>query len=165
MSLFQTGAQILSVLTGTERFGVDNGGALVAVTNTQALALSSSAPAVNSNTAVASTTLTAANLLGSFDTVYLNMTGALTGAANATLPTVAALAAAMPTGAVAAGQGYTFEVINSSSGAFAWTVVTNTGWTLVGTMSVAQNTSRTFALIFTSPTTATLTSVGTGTYS
>ena len=94
--IYSVGAQILSNLVGTERVVIDNGGPQISVVPFQVGALSGNNPVVNSNTAVASTTLTAANIAGSFDTVFLNMTGTLTGAANATLPTVAALAAALP---------------------------------------------------------------------
>jgi hypothetical protein len=45
------------------------------------------------------------------------------------------------------------------------TVTTNTGWTLTGTMTIATNTFRDFVVNLTSLSAATLTSVGTGTYS
>jgi hypothetical protein len=117
----------------------------------------------NTNTATASTTLTAANLAGATVEVDLGLTGTLAGAANATLPTVAALVAAVPN--AIAGQTYKLRIINASSGAFTWTVLTNTGWTLTGTMTIAQNTWRDFIVTFTSLSAATLQSVGTGTYS
>jgi hypothetical protein len=120
--------------------------------------------AYNTNSAVTSATLTAANITGGATEVTLNLTGTLTGASNATLPTVANLIAAISPTAVA-GQTYKLRIINSSSGNFAWTVVTNTGWTLTGTMSVADNTWRDFYVTITSGTTATLQSVGTGTNS
>jgi hypothetical protein len=121
--------------------------------------------ATQTNSATASTTLTAANISGGSGEVYLNMTGALGGAANATLPTVAALLSLFPNPTV--GASYTLRIINSSSGAFAWTVVTNTGWTLSGTMTIAQNTWREFVVNITNVATpaATLTAVGTGTQS
>lgn len=120
------------------------------------------------NSTVGSTTLTAANVAGGTNTtvpteVDLNLTGTQTGAATATLPTVAALVAAIPN--AIAGQTYKLRVINSSSGAYTWTIGTNTGWTLNGTMTVAQNTWRDFVVTFTSLSAATLQSVGTGTYS
>ena len=163
--VYQGGVQILQTLTGTERVPIDNGGSVNVETTYQFGALSGNNSAYNTNSATAGMTLTAANVLGSFDAVFLNLTGALGGGANAQLPTVAAVAAATPAGIVAAGQGYTLVIINSSSNNFSWTVTTNTGWTLVNTMTVAQNTTRTFIINFTSPTAATLTSVGTGSYS
>lgn len=63
------------------------------------------------------------------------------------------------------GTAYRFRVTNASSGAFAWTIVTNTGWTLGGTMTINQNTWREFVLTLNSLTTATLQSVATGTFS
>ena len=119
--------------------------------------------AFTSNTATASTTLTPANISGGLSSVDLAMTGALAAAGTATLPTVAALIAAE--GAPQVGDSYRLRVINESSGAFAWTIATAAGWTLTGTMSVAQNTWREFILTLTSATTATLQSVAVGTYS
>ena len=117
--------------------------------------------AFNSNTSTAGTTLTAANISGGVASVALAMTGTLTGASNAQLPTVAALVAALP--CATAGQSYRLRIINRSGGAFAWTVTTNTGWTLTGTMSIAQNTWRDFVLTLTSLTAGTLQAVGVGT--
>jgi hypothetical protein len=164
MAIYQTGTTTLPTLAGTERVSVDNGAGGNTVANVQALVMSGAAPIVTSNTATSSATLAAANIYGSYDSVYLNLSGTLGGAANATLPTVAALAALFPNG-VTAGQGYMLTIINSSSANYAWTVLTATGWTLTGTMTVAQNTTRTFIINFTSASAATLTSVGTGTYS
>jgi hypothetical protein len=117
----------------------------------------------NTNVAAAGTTLTAANVTGGAATVYLAMTGALAGAANAQLPTVAVMAALLhsPT----PGSSFTLRVLNESSGAFAWSVTTNTGWTLTGTLSIAQNTWRDFVVTLTTLTTATLQNVGAGTFS
>ena len=164
MAIYQTGTTTIPTLAGTERVSVDNGAGGNTVANVQALVMSGAAPVATSNTATTSATLTAANIYGSYDSVYLNLSGTLGGAANATLPTVAALAALFPNG-VTAGQGYMLTIINSSSANYAWTVLTATGWTLTGTMTVAQNTTRTFIVNFTSASAATLTSVGTGTYS
>lgn len=119
--------------------------------------------AYTTNAATSSATLTAANVTGGSVEVHLNLTGALGAAANATLPTVASLVAAIPN--AAAGQTYKLRLINSSSGAYAWTVLTNTGWTLNGTMTVQQNTWRDFIVTLTSMAAATLQSTSTGTYS
>jgi hypothetical protein len=120
----------------------------------------------NTNAAVASASLTGANISSGtpgFIDVTLNLTGTLTGAANATLPTVANTAAAILN--PSSTQQWRLRIINSSSGAYTWTVLTNTGWTLNGTMTIAQNTWRDFYVTFQSLTTATLQSIGTGTYS
>lgn len=115
------------------------------------------------NAATAGTTLHVSDVAGGGSTVDLALTGTLAAAANAQLPTVAALVAAMPVPAI--GNSYILRVTNRSGGAFSWTVTTNTGWTLTGTMSIAQNTWREFVVTLTSLTTATLQSVATGTYS
>jgi|SRR5579863_1402970 len=117
--------------------------------------------AFNSNAATAGATLTAANITGGAADVFLAMTGTLGGAANAQLPTVANMVAALHAPTV--GTSFKLRVINRSSANFAWTVTTNTGWTLTGTMSVAQNTWRDFVVTLTALSTATLQAVGTGT--
>ena len=119
--------------------------------------------AFNTNTATAGTTLTAANITGGASSVDLALTGALAGAANAQLPTVATLVTALHSPTI--GTSYRLRIVNESTGAFAWTVTTNTGWTLTGTMTIAQNTWREFVVTLNSLTTATLQSVATGTYS
>lgn len=121
---------------------------------------------INTNSTAASTTLTAGNITGAVSAVDLAMTGALGGVANAQLPTVAAMLAALHAPTV--GTSYRLRITNRSSGAFAWTVTTNTGWTLSGTMSINQNTWREFVVQVTGVgggAAATITSVATGTYS
>jgi hypothetical protein len=115
----------------------------------------------NTNTSTSAATLTAANVTGGEDLVDLAMTGTLAAAAALTLPTVANLLQSMYAPCV--GSTYRLRIINRSSGNFAWTVTTNTGWTLTGTMSIAQNTWRDFDVTITSLTAATLQAVGTGT--
>jgi hypothetical protein len=98
--------------------------------------------------------------------VYLNLTGTLGAGAALTLPTVANLIAALPASVQSAPVGLSWQlrVINSSGGAFAWTVTTNTGWTLGGTsQAIAQNTFQDYVLTITSATNATLQAVGKGT--
>jgi len=113
----------------------------------------------NTNTATTAATLTAANVSGGHNEVVLNMTGTLGGAAALTLPTVADLVAAIPN--AIPGQTYRLRIMNTSAGAFAWTVTTATGWTLTGTMTIAQNTYREFLVTLTSKTAAVLQSLGT----
>jgi hypothetical protein len=80
-----------------------------------------------------------------------------------TLPTVAALLAAFP--GLVANSSYVLRVINSNSGTA--TIVTNTGWTTSGTLTLATNTTRDFVVQITSVSAATanITSIGTGTNS
>lgn len=118
---------------------------------------------LNTNTATGSMTIPAANLAGGIHSIDLAMTGTLGGAANAQLPTVAALVAAIGAN-FKVGMSYRFRITNQSSGAFAWTVTTNTGWTLAGTMSIPQNTWREFVVSFQSATAAKFQSVAVGTY-
>lgn len=117
--------------------------------------------ALNTNAGTSSLTLTAANITGGLDSVFLQLTGTLAGAANAQLPTVASLVAALP--GIQTGDTYYLTILNLSSGAFAWTVTTNTGWTLNGTMTIAQNFNREFIVTITNAATptATLQSLGT----
>ena len=119
--------------------------------------------AFNTNTTTVSATLTAANVTGGVASVDLALTGTLGSGQNVTLPLVTALTAAMATPTV--GSSYRLRIINESSANFAWTVVTNTGWTLTGTMTIAQNTWREFVVTLNTLTTATLQSVAVGTYS
>lgn len=111
------------------------------------------------NAATSAATASVASISGAPDCV-LNMTGTLAAGAALTLPTVANLVSGMTTPII--GQSWRLRVINSSSGNFAWTVTTASGWTLNGTMTVAQNTFRDFIVTLTSLTTATLQQVGTG---
>jgi hypothetical protein len=155
----------LTSLTGTEFVLVDNGGPYDTVATSEQVAnlILAGGQAYTTNTATAGVTLTTGNVYAGQIETTLNLTGTLGGAANAQLPTAPSLFSAIQNSA--AGNTYKLTVINSSSGAYAWTVTTNTGWTLAGTMTIAQNTTRSFYVTLTSATTATLTSVGTGTYS
>lgn len=129
--------------------------------------LSGLGPTVNyaykTNTATSGTTLTGANISGGLQEVVLNMTGTMGGDSNAQLPTVANLVAAIPN--LMNGYVYKLRIINSSSANHVWTVTTNTGWTLNGTMTIAQNTWRDFQLTLTSSSAAVLQAIGTGTFS
>lgn len=107
--------------------------------------------------------LTAANISGGNTAVFLNLTAALGAGATATLPTVAALVTAMAGEGISVvpGASYELDIYNSSSGNFAWTTTTNTGWTLQGTaQTIAQNTVRKYIVTFTSLTAAVLQSLG-----
>lgn len=106
--------------------------------------------------------LTGAEISGGAVLTSLNLTAALGAGATATLPTVANLVTALDAAGITpvAGGSYELDVTNSSSGAFAWTITTNTGWTLDGTMTVAQDTTRRCIVTFTSLTAAVLQSLG-----
>lgn len=99
--------------------------------------------------------------------MVINMTGTLGAGAALTLPSAANFVPHLPRGFVI-GATVKLRIINSGAGAFAWTVTTNSGWTLNGTMTVAQNTFRDFVITLggtlASPT-ATLQTTGVGTFS
>jgi len=126
-------------------------------------------PATAYNAATNTTGFTATQQqIFSAEQTYLNLTGTLGAGAALTLPTVATMITTMTPQQAVVGSTIVLRVINSSGGAFAWTVTTNTGWTLNGTQTIAQNTWRDFVLQMTAvgaTPTATLQSVGTGTQS
>jgi hypothetical protein len=99
-------------------------------------------------------TATAAQICGGVSTTLLNLTGTLASGQNITLPTAASLIPQLLSVGLVPQVGDSFElnILNSSSAAFSWTVLTNTGWTLTGTMTIAQNTMRRFAVTFTNVT-------------
>lgn len=103
-------------------------------------------------------TLTAAMITGGQFTSHVS-TGGTT--PSLTLPLGTAMDTAMPDFQV--GQSYLLRVINSNSGTA--TIVTNTGWTLTGTLTLATNTTREFVVTKTGTATYTAVNVGTGTNS
>lgn len=115
------------------------------------------------NTATSAATLTAASVASGVDAVDIQMSGTLGAGAALTLPLVTDLVKSMYSPTI--GSSFRLRITNASSANFAWTTTTNTGWTLTGTMTIAQNTWREFVVTLTSLTTATLQSVAVGTYS
>jgi len=100
--------------------------------------------------------------------VVLEMTGTLAAGAIASLPSVASLISLFNLQGNGGTFGYVLRVINSSSADFAWTIDAggDANWTLVGTMTIAQNTTRDFLIeLDTQGMTGALISVGTGTNS
>lgn len=77
----------------------------------------------------------------------LNLTGTLAGAANVTTLTAAQIITAAGTSSVAAPTPtpFVFVVTNSSSGAFAWTLVGGTGVTVSGSAVIAQGATAVFS--------------------
>lgn len=104
-------------------------------------------------------TLTAAMIVGGNHNVYHVTTGGTT--PSLTLPLATAIDTALPSMAI--GQSYTLRIINTNSGTA--TVVTNTGWTTSGTLTIATNAWREFVVTRTGTATYTITQVGTGTTS
>ena len=97
--------------------------------------------------------ITAAGLVGG----QITRSGTQTAAFADTLPLASATITALP-GTTAIGQSWLMEFVNNTI----WpsTITTNTGWTLTGTMTAAQNTLRRGVISFQSLTAATFQSAG-----
>jgi len=140
---YVSGVQQLTSLAGTENVTVDAGGAVIAVTSVNVILGQVTTLALNSvvnNATAASTTLLATDL-GNLSDCVLNLTGGVGGSANAQLPTFASVAANLKT--PIAGHTWRLRIRNVNNNA-TWTVTTNTGWSLVGTMTIATGTWRDF---------------------
>lgn len=112
-------------------------------------------------------TATQSQIMGAEQTV-LELTGTIGAGAALTLPTVATLLATLTPQQAVAGSTTGLRIGRGANGAFNWTVTANTGWTLNGTQTIAQSTFRDFIVQITSvgaTPTATLTQIGTGTWS
>lgn len=103
-------------------------------------------------------TLTAAMVAGGNFTSHVTTGGTTPGL---TLPLATAMDTALPS--MQTGQSYILRIINDNSGTA--TVITNTGWTLTGTLTVATVTWRDFLITKTGTATYTGVSIGTGTQS
>jgi hypothetical protein len=66
---------------------------------------------------------------------------------------------------VGAGYSYRLTILNTGAGTLTLTADAGATVTMTGTMTVPQNTTRSFVVVFNTATTATITAVGTGTYS
>lgn len=171
MSGYTTNGLVAAVLplTGNEQFAADT-------QLTQGLTPESEAVTVNQigsflasqpNAAIgtpdsgSTQTLTAAMIAAAgVDVVYHTTTGGST--PSLTLPLATAVFT-LEGASFVTGSTYVLRVINTNSGTA--TIVTNTGWTLVGTLTVATNTWREFLIVAGAASTLTATAVGTGTTS
>lgn len=117
----------------------------------------------NVDAATASKTLTPQEICGAAQ-MFLAFTGTFGAAGAITLPTVAALLAALPSVVQANPVGIIWQlrVLNDATSQ-TLTMTTDTGWTLNGTMTIANDTFRDFIITITSATTASLQAVGAGT--
>ena len=109
---------------------------------------------VSTITAASAATFTAAQLLGGL--ILRDPAG---GSRADKVPTASDLLAAL--NKVTTGARFTFTIRNTADAAETITLTTNTGATLSGTMTVAQNNSKTFRVVVTSPTAYTVYSLGT----
>lgn len=105
--------------------------------------------------ALESATIAAASVAGAKIVAHIN-TGTTPG--NLQFPTAAALVAAIP--GAKAGQSYLLKIRNGSGSANTATITTNTGITLTGTMTIAQNVTRDLLVTLTSLTAVDVRSVG-----
>lgn len=112
-------------------------------------------PAQYATAALQSATMTGAQVAGSRTCVFDN-TGTTPG--NLQMPTAAAIVAAIS--GAQAGLSYILKIRNSSGSANTATITTNTGITLTGTMTIAQNVTREFVVTLVSLTAVTVQSVG-----
>lgn len=112
--------------------------------------------AYNTNSNASGTvTLTGAQCTGGSEEVWVNCTGTQAGAFAIDLPVVSgasSLVAAMTAAGLnpVVGGTYILNVMNTCGSAETGTITTATGWTLTGTMTVAQNTYRKLLVTFTS---------------
>lgn len=112
------------------------------------------------NTASAAATLTAVSVASNDTFNVINMSGSLSGGAALTLPTIAQVQGVLPF--VDINSGFVLRIMNSSAGAFAWTVTNNGSFVTAGTSTVAQTTFRDFAVGFVNGTSAVATDMGGG---
>jgi len=77
------------------------------------------------------------------------------------VPTAAALYAELGSPVKYEGLSFDFTIRNTADAAETITLTTNTGMTMSGTMTIAQNNSKTFKVVFATPSTATVYSLGT----
>lgn len=112
-------------------------------------------PAQYATEALESGTIAAASVAGAQVCEFIN-TGTTPG--NLQMPTAANLVAAIPNAAI--GLSYILEIRNGSGAANTATITTNTGITLTGTMTIAQNVTRRFIVTLTSLTAVTVQSMG-----
>jgi hypothetical protein len=162
-AVYQSGAVQIVTPTGLERIFVDNGSSGdVWMSPDQVLSFGTlSAKIYNTNALAVAGTLTAAQVTGATDTVYLDMTGAFSGAVNIQLPTVAAVVAGL-SAQQSVGSTYVLRVINPSGQTL--TITTNTGWTFGtnGSYALPTETFRDFLVTITLATAATFQDVGGG---
>lgn len=111
---------------------------------------------VTTKTTASAVTFTAAEILGGLILRDPN------GAGRADLvPTAAQLFSELGSPVKIAGLSFEFTIRNTADAAETITLTTNTGMTMSGTMTIAQNNTKTFKVVFATPTTATVYSLGT----
>lgn len=161
---YETGIpNAVSPLLGTELVTLDNGfttGERASIAQIAGFT-SVNAQVYNTSALAAAGTLTAANITGGSDTVFLGMTGAFAGSANIQLPlysAVSTLTIGTAANPLNVGSTYTLRVINPSGQTL--TITTNTGWTITGTATIPTLSFRDFLVTLVSATAGTIQDVG-----
>lgn len=159
--VWQTGVKQITSPTGSEHIFVDNGNTPnTFLTPNQIVSLSTvKAQAYNTSALAAAGTLTAANVTGATDTLFLGMTGTFVAGVNIQMPTAAAIFAAL-NGMQGVGSTYVLRVINPSTQTL--TITTNAGITISGSATLATLTFRDFLITITSATAISVQDVGAG---
>lgn len=159
---YQQGGIPITTPAGTETVVVDNGGPRITTLTVDQIAGRAQAvlpPARYVTAALESAAIPAASLA---DAAHVSFDNTGTTPANLQMPTAAqlyaALLAAFP--AMQIGFAYDLSIRNSSGSANTATITTNTGITLTGTMTIAQNTTRNFVVTVVSATAITVQSMG-----
>ena len=112
------------------------------------------------------TTLTATQMAVGAIFAQINLNGTLSAGANLQFATAANIISAFTPdgGAPLIGAAYRLKIVNHSSANHVWTTTTNTGVTLVGDQTIAQNAARDYQVLITSASTVRITSLGTASY-
>jgi hypothetical protein len=125
-------------------------------TNLQAVEVLAKKGTVTTNTTASAQTYTAAQIIGGL--ILRDPNGA--GRSDVT-PTAALIYAALGSPAKYTDISFDFTVRNTADAAETITLTAGTGVTLSGTMTIAQNNSKTFRVVVNSPTAVTVYSLGT----
>jgi ABC-type arginine transport system ATPase subunit len=129
---------------------------LTVFTNVQANGVSLAKTTVTTIATAGAVTYSAAEILGGL--ILRDPAGA--GRADL-VPTAAALYSELGSPVKYAGLSFDFTIRNTADAAETITLTTNTGMTMSGTMTIAQNNSKAFRVVFATPTAATVYSLGT----
>lgn len=153
--------QVIVPANSTGRFLAKwTGTSTITITNIS-VARNGARPSTKLGTMNATTGSLAAGAITGADHVTLISSNATPGAQ--LVRTAAQMLADTPNGKV--GEPWRFRVVNTGAGTFTLTADGGATVTLSGTMTVLQNTWRDFVATLNTPTTATITATGTGTYS
>lgn len=129
---------------------------LTTFTNLQANGYLVDKKTVTTTSTAGAVTFTAAEVLGGL--ILRDPNG---GARADLVPTAASLYAELGSPVKIVGLSFDFTIRNTADAAETITLTTNTGMTMSGTMTIAQNNSKAFRVVFTNASAATVYSLGT----